>query len=156
MKCLLMSIQKNKEENESSNVGGIAGCQSQLKRKKRKRLKRKRDPKFIDETDDVTRSIIRDSIMGILIEQSNTKSEALDWTLKLFDSTSKRINLYMNYSRMFITDAIKLDDDKVMEMNFERSKKELERIKKLATDLGVLLEKLQTKFNKENKTNTEQ
>ena len=152
----MLMQKRSKRENESSDVCGIAGYQGQVKSRKRKRLKRKRDPKFIDEVDDTTRSIIRDSIMGILIEQSNTKSEALDWTLKLFDSTSKRINLYMNYSRMFITDAIKLDDDKVMEMNFERSKKELERIKKLAGDLETLLEKLQTKFGEENKTNTEQ
>jgi len=141
------------KENESSEVSGIAGCQNQLK--KRKRLKKRRDPKFIDEVDNATRSIIRDSIMSILIEQSNTKTEALDWTLKLFDGISKRINLYLNYSRMFITDAIKLNDDKVMQMNFERSKRELERIKKLASDLEVLLEKLQTKFDEE-KTNMEQ
>ena len=144
----------DKVKKEVSTTGAIAGYHGRLsavgnptekelavrKRQKRKLLKmKKNDKKDVKET---ISQMVKESIKKVVSEQS-PQEQKMSYVLRLFEGISKNLNVSLGYTRMFIMDALKMDDiTGGAQLNAKRAVAELNHIRKMIDDLESLIEQI--------------
>ena len=84
--------------------------------------------------------IVRDIIYEAIIDKNNPSSSTDD-VLKVYDNLGKQIEMSIRYSRVFISDGLKIGDN-ALKFSMKRAYAELERIKHLAEDMQALMKKV--------------
>lgn len=119
----------------------------QIRRKKqRDSMNKMGNGKAIAESKEFLKTVIAE----ILLEQNQTSKERINWLLKLFEGYMRRIQLSLEYSRMFVMDALKLEDKNFIEKSLNRSKDEMENVKKTIDGLETILVKAVQLYHKDN------
>ena len=110
----------------------------QIRRKKQRDVMNKLgNGKTVAESKEFLKTVIAE----ILLEQNQTSKERINWLLKLFENYMRRIQLSLEYSRMFVVDSLKLEDKSFIEKSLNRSKDEMENVKKTIDGLEAILVK---------------
>lgn len=147
----MIKRKQTKKIKEMSTSGAVAPTGSQplkgydiSKDKEQIRRKKQRDAfmkhgggKKVVETNE----FLKTTIAHVLLEQEQTSKERINWLLKLFEGYMRRIQLSLDYSKMFVIDSMKLDDANFIEKSLNRSKSELDNVKKTIDGLEAILVK---------------
>ena len=143
-----------KVKKEVSTTGAVAGYHGRLsatgnptkkelalrKKQKRKLLKMKKKNK--NDVKETISKMVKESIKKVVSEQS-PQEEKMSYVLRLFEGISKNLNVSLGYTRMFIMDALKMDDiTGGGKLNAKRAVAELGHIRKMIDDLESLIEQI--------------
>lgn len=146
-----LSVDK-KVKKEVSTTGAVAGYHGRLsatgnptkkelalrKKQKRKLLKMKKK----NDVKETISKMVKESIKKVVSEQS-PQEEKMSYVLRLFEGISKNLNVSLGYTRMFIMDALKMDDlTGGSQLNAKRAVAELSHIRKMIDDLESLIEQI--------------